>query len=233
MTPAGGEGLRIREVVDIDFGSDERRGYQRLIPNDFGAPDRRRRLVARRARRRVGRCPTGDETRIRVGDPAVDEHRAAPLRPHLHAPGRPALDRRAGARHHRQRRDAGHRALRDRRRRPRARGPAVQRRLVRRNPAGATSIGCRRHVPRRDRGRSNPAHGITIGGRITERHDTTGRCRAAAPAPHLREPSSARRSPWCRSGLASGGAAYLWSRRRGRNEVFAGGAADAAYGRHR
>ena len=31
-------------------------------------------------------------------------------------------------------------------------------------------------------------------------------------------------------GLASGGAVYLWSRRRGRNEVFAGGAADAAYG---
>ena len=38
VTPAGGDGLRIREVVDIDFGSEERRGYQRLIPNDFGAP---------------------------------------------------------------------------------------------------------------------------------------------------------------------------------------------------
>lgn len=39
--PAGGEypnGVRIREVVDIDFGLTERRGYQRIIPHDFGEP---------------------------------------------------------------------------------------------------------------------------------------------------------------------------------------------------
>lgn len=35
---AGDEGLRIREVVDQDFGSERRHGYERTIPNDFGVP---------------------------------------------------------------------------------------------------------------------------------------------------------------------------------------------------
>ena len=35
---AGGDGVRIREVVDVDFGLTERRGYQRIVPNDFGVP---------------------------------------------------------------------------------------------------------------------------------------------------------------------------------------------------
>ena len=36
VTPVGG-GVRIREVVDEDFGSNDRHGYERVIPNDFGA----------------------------------------------------------------------------------------------------------------------------------------------------------------------------------------------------
>ena len=28
----------IREVVDFDFGSEDRHGYERIIPNDFGVP---------------------------------------------------------------------------------------------------------------------------------------------------------------------------------------------------
>ena len=38
VTPDGTNGLRIREVVDQDFGSVQRHGYQRVIPNDFGVP---------------------------------------------------------------------------------------------------------------------------------------------------------------------------------------------------
>jgi len=38
VMPAGGDGVRIREVVDEDFGSKQRHGYERIIPNDFGVP---------------------------------------------------------------------------------------------------------------------------------------------------------------------------------------------------
>ena len=38
MQPAGDDGVRIREVVDQDFGDDDRHGYERIIPNDFGEP---------------------------------------------------------------------------------------------------------------------------------------------------------------------------------------------------
>ena len=33
-----GDGVRIREVVDQDFGTFNRHGYERVIPNDFGVP---------------------------------------------------------------------------------------------------------------------------------------------------------------------------------------------------
>lgn len=33
-----GHGLRVTEYVDIDFGTEDRRGYERLVPNDFGSP---------------------------------------------------------------------------------------------------------------------------------------------------------------------------------------------------
>jgi hypothetical protein len=37
MRPEG-DGVRITEYVDIDFGTQDRRGYERLVPNDFGTP---------------------------------------------------------------------------------------------------------------------------------------------------------------------------------------------------
>src|SRR4029077_3925438 len=39
VQPAGANGVRIREVVDEDFGAHDRHGYQRVIPNDFGVPE--------------------------------------------------------------------------------------------------------------------------------------------------------------------------------------------------
>ena len=106
ITPAGDDGVRIREVVDEDFGRNDRHGYQRLIPNDFGVPTGVE-ASSPGAPADVDVAPDPDDgryTRIRVGDPAYDRHRAAPLRAHLHAPRRPALDRPAGARPDRQRR---------------------------------------------------------------------------------------------------------------------------------
>lgn len=39
IAPTGDDGLRIREIVDQDFGSArDRHGYQRVIPQDFGVP---------------------------------------------------------------------------------------------------------------------------------------------------------------------------------------------------
>lgn len=68
--PDGDDGVRIREVVDIDFGLIERRGYQRLIPNDFGMPID---VTASSpdANAQIDIVVIGDETRIRLGDPDI------------------------------------------------------------------------------------------------------------------------------------------------------------------
>ncbi len=68
--PADAGGVNVREVVDIDFGLTERRGYQRIIPTDFGVPTD---VVAESpdANAELDVVVIGDETRIRIGDPAV------------------------------------------------------------------------------------------------------------------------------------------------------------------
>jgi uncharacterized membrane protein YgcG len=68
--PDGVDGVRVREVVDIDFGLTERRGYQRIIPDDFGIPTD---VTAESpdANAQLDVVVIGDETRIRIGDPNV------------------------------------------------------------------------------------------------------------------------------------------------------------------
>ncbi|HSL73825.1 MAG TPA: hypothetical protein VK853_05140 [Ilumatobacteraceae bacterium] len=68
--PDGDDGVRIREVVDIDFGITERRGYQRIVRNDFGVPVD---VTAESPTANDGLVvvDTGAETRIRIGDPEV------------------------------------------------------------------------------------------------------------------------------------------------------------------
>lgn len=71
VSPAGEpypEGVRIREVVDIDFGLNERRGYQRIIPHDFGEPVE---ITASSpdADDSLDVVDFGVESRIRIGDP--------------------------------------------------------------------------------------------------------------------------------------------------------------------
>lgn len=67
VTPVG-DGVRIREVVDEDFGTNDRHGYERIIPDDFGAatdvsassPD---------APADLSVIDFSGRTRIRLGDP--------------------------------------------------------------------------------------------------------------------------------------------------------------------
>ncbi len=68
--PEGADGVRIREVVDIDFGIEERRGYQRFVPNDFGEPTD---VTASTpdANGELNVVGFSRETRIRIGDPNI------------------------------------------------------------------------------------------------------------------------------------------------------------------
>ena len=73
VMPAGDglpDGVSIREVVDIDFGVNERRGYQRIIPDDFGVPID---VTASSpdADDTLDVVQIGGDTRIRIGDPNV------------------------------------------------------------------------------------------------------------------------------------------------------------------
>lgn len=71
VMPVGDDGVRITEIVDDDFGTTERHGYERLIPNDFGQPQD---IVVRapHAEDDVYVTSIGDyQTRIRIGDPNI------------------------------------------------------------------------------------------------------------------------------------------------------------------
>ncbi len=91
--PVGANGLRVREVVDEDFGAHDRHGYQRVIPIDFGVPDD---VVASSpdAPRTCSLEPDVYEgqaaTGIRVGDPTATVERTAPVHPRVHACPTPA-----------------------------------------------------------------------------------------------------------------------------------------------
>jgi len=70
VVTAVGDGVRIREVVDQDFGTTSRHGYERIIPNDFGQPID---VVASSPDAPADLDVTnfGVETRIRIGDPGT------------------------------------------------------------------------------------------------------------------------------------------------------------------
>jgi uncharacterized membrane protein YgcG len=228
IEPAGGDALRITETVDIDFGSEERRGYQRIIPNDFGAatdveassPD---------APDDVDVSDQLQQTRIRIGDPdttITGQHRyvlSYTLPAALVSSGQLALDVI----------DVGE-ELETERFEVVVDGLQLEDPLCNVGSRGAVG-GCEL-VPMADgtyRAVIEPLEagdGITIGGQIVGVREPIDVAEPPLP-PRITEDS---RLPLAISmiplGLASGGAVYLWSRRRGRNEVFAGGAADAAYG---
>ena len=67
VTPIG-DGVRIRETVDQDFGTNDRHGYERMIPVDFGAPTDVE-VSSPDAPDSTSITNLGAWTRIRVGDP--------------------------------------------------------------------------------------------------------------------------------------------------------------------
>ena len=230
VQPVGPDGLRIREVVDQDFGNEQRRGYQRIVLHDFGAPID---IVASSpdANATVGTATDfslGEiATRIRLGDPDTTfrgQHRyileytypAAQV-----SSGQLALD-----------------IINDVEVFETSRFEVVVTGLQLADttcnvgPAGTVG-GCELRAdgpnyvaviePLR------PGDGITIGGTIVGRTAATPPPVPAIPTRRSdhRELVGALMLPL---GAVSGGGVYWWSRRRGRNEVFAGGATDAAFG---
>ena len=125
--------------------------------------------------------------------------------------------------------DAPDRPLRGRRHRPAARRPAVQRRLVRAPRAAARSNADGRSLP----GRDQPARAGR--GHHDRRHDrrphrSGRRARAGRSPPAAATIGSRWRWRCSPSARPPSAASTSCARRRGRNEVFAGGAADAAFG---
>ena len=69
ITPAGGTGVRVREVVDIDFGRVARHGYRLQIPGDLGTPtDVRASSPSANADVHIEQL-RGGGVDIRIGDP--------------------------------------------------------------------------------------------------------------------------------------------------------------------
>lgn len=68
VQPSGDDGVRIREVVDQDFGTKNRHGYERNIPVDFGKPIDIE-ASSPDADATIDDTPEGLEERIRLGDP--------------------------------------------------------------------------------------------------------------------------------------------------------------------
>ena len=68
LVTSAGDGVRLRETVDQDFGTTQRHGYERIIPNDFGEPTD---VVVSSpdAPDQTSITDMGSRTRIRIGDP--------------------------------------------------------------------------------------------------------------------------------------------------------------------
>ena len=226
VTPTGDDGVTIREVVDQDFGTNDRHGYERIIPNNFGEPADVR-ASSPDAPADVSVTAVGGDTRIRVGDPGVTvsgQHRYVltyTLPNARISSGELALDiigtgetvatgrfevvvtglRLDGGRCH----------------------------VGELGAVGGCTLERDGGVYRAEISPLDPGEGVTIGGTITGRTEPVAV--AAPPLPARRGGHQAQLAlAMLVVGAASVAAVYLVARRRGRNEVFAGGAADAAYG---
>ncbi|MEP7113152.1 MAG: hypothetical protein ABI862_07790, partial [Ilumatobacteraceae bacterium] len=229
VEPAGDDGIRIREVVDQDFGGKRRRGYERIVNTTFGAPiDIEASSPDANADIGVTRVPTGD--RIRLGDPDktyTGQHRyvlSYTLPNAQLSIGELALN-----------------IIGDRRKpeeletlRFEVVVTGLELTNVRCNAGEDRAVGGCTLERDGDVYRAvitplKPGQGITIGGTIT----------GHIPIVETVDPALPKRRPDDRLklalatipiGLVVVGGVYFSARRAGRNEVFAGGAADAAYG---
>ncbi|CAN5604458.1 hypothetical protein BH23ACT3_BH23ACT3_11040 [soil metagenome] len=227
VSPAGGDALRIREVIDQDFGSAQRRGLEAYVPVNFGVPTDVT-VTSPDAPDDVSTERIGSDLRIRVGDPDVTVNGQNRYVLEYTLPqaqlssGELALD-----------------IVDTQETADTERFDVVVTGMVLDTPlcsvgrAGASG-GCELirdgDVYRAVIEPLEAGQGITIGGTIVEITDPAP---VEAPAiPERREPTN--RWPLTLAAIPVGLAvAALMHRRsalRGRNEVFAGGAADAAFG---
>jgi len=226
VQPAGEGGVRIREVVDLDFGTKDRHGYRRFIPHDFGSPTE---VTASSpdASNDLALGDNGDETEIRIGDPdetVTGQHRyvLSYTLPEAHlSSGELALDI-----------IDDDEELETERLEIVVTGFELDDPLCNVGDFGDSS-GCELE-PDLDVYRAvisplEPGDGVTIGGTIVGLTVAD-----EPPIPDIPQRRSTNRGTLALAmiplGLASAGAVFAISRWRGRNEVFAGGAADAAYG---
>jgi uncharacterized membrane protein YgcG len=232
VTPVGDDGLRIREVVDQDFGSSDRHGYERNIPLDFGVPTD---ITASSpdAPAEVFTSITfvpelgAEVMQIRIGDPDTTvsgQHRYVLeyTLPDAHLDsGELALD-----------------IIGTVETLETERFEVVVTGLDLADPqcnvgAAGTAGGCT--LERDDDGYGaviaplEPGDGITIGGTITGRTPP-----AEVPEPPPIDRRDDRRvqvgATMLGVGVAAAGVVFVLARRAGRNEVFGGGAAEAAFG---
>ena len=227
VVPAGSDGVRITETIDQDFGSNERRGHERFVPNDFGAPIE---VVAASpdAPDDLSVVNMGAETRIRIGDPDITitgQHRytlSYTLPQAQLDRGFLALDLIDGDQFERDRFEVVIAGFE----------------LDEVNCfAGAAGSSDRCEIVERDGTYRSviaplePFDGVTIDGTIVG-VDAAPAAVEPPPVPSRREQGSRLPLTLGIAGLGVAGSLpiYRWARRRGRNEVFAGGAADAAYG---
>lgn len=226
IAPIGENGLRITETVDQDFGEQQRHGYQRIIPDDFGEPTDVQ-ATATDAPDDLDVQSVGWETRIRIGDPGTTvtgQHRYTlgyTLPNARLSGGSLALDV-----------IGTDETLETDRFEVIVTGLELEDPTC--NVGGFGAVGGCELVDDGDTYRVvfeplEAGEGITIGGRITGRRDTVD-----IEAPPLPAAPSDRRVPLGIGttvlGLATGAGTFAWARRRGRNEVAAGGAADVAFG---
>ncbi len=226
--PDGSDGVRIREVVDIDFGPSSRRGYERILPLDFGTPQD---VTASSpdANSDVDVVLVGSDARIRVGDPDITftgRHRYV-LEYVLPEARVSSGDFVIGV-------ISNDETFQTTRFEVVLTGFEFIDTSCDTGPAGSFG-GC--DLVRDDDGNFvtiieplDPGESIIVGGRIASTGETN---LPAVPEPPARVPGGF--SPlglvMIPLGVAGAAAAFVWSRNRGSNEVMgAGGAADAAFG---
>jgi len=227
---SGDEGLRIREVVDQDFGSQRRHGYERTIPNDFGVPTDVT-ATSPNANADIGTeavfLGSQRATRIRLGDPHTTYQNQ-----HRYVLSYTLPDANLTSRHlDLDIIDAGEKF-------ETGRFEVILSGLVLDHPSchvgTANTVGnCELVADGADyRAVFTPLHkgdGVTIEGDIVAY--STPVLPAEPPLPKYR-PDHRRQLMLAMIplGLGAAIAVFLIARRRGRNEVFSGGPADAAYG---
>ncbi len=229
VQPSGDDGVRIREVVDQDFANKNRHGYERIVRTDFGNPiDIEASSPDADADIEVASVATGD--RIRLGDPnstISGQHRyilSYTLPDARLSTGQLALNIIGDPRQPEELQTDRFEVV--------VVGFDLDNPLCNAGQDGASG-GCTLardgDVFRAVIAPLKPGEGITIGGTITGR----------LPIAEVADPPLPKRRPDNRLalalatipiGLVGAGAVYAAARRSGRNEVFAGGAADAAYG---